>query len=107
MQTDFNGEPIKAGDKIELIVNYPDDNMNLRVGDRGNIYEIINQYECSDDLELYVCSVNFHRDIEGSGYGDVCPPEFSWNLQRRWFVIVHDVNDDNVDFNVDIDSFLI
>lgn len=101
---DFNEEPIKVGDEIELIVDYPDGNMNLRFGDRGNIYKTIDSYGFMND---YVCRVNFHRDIQGSGDGDICPVEFSWDLQRMWFVIVHDVNDDNVDFNVDIDSFLI
>lgn len=78
-----------VGQRIEVVVNHPDDNEELIIGDRGTIKRVMSNL-------TYAVSVEFDRPISGgwdcNGY---CKHGYGWNLEEGQFIIIVEEEDDS------------
>lgn len=84
-------EEYYVGQTIELIVDNPDDNVDLMCGDRGVIKAVHNSI-------YYDVGVDFERNFTGS-WDCNCGCEHGWNLKKYEFRVVTEDDDSEVDFD--------
>ena len=96
----------EIGDRVELLVDYPDGNDDLVRGSMGCVTEDQGDDVESPDAWISVC---WDKEISGghdTGHPDRCPSGHGWNVDRTALAFIPSFDDRDTEYDLESEQEL-